>query len=217
MVERIEGINPTRMELLRLKKRVKLAEKGHKLLKEKRDALIMEFFNILEEAKNARKVAEEKLMEAYKALIIAEAYIGTQKVIEASYSIKKEAKLEFFSRSIMGVRVPVLEVEDPEITVLDRGYGLSDTSILLDDACKKFEKALEAVVKLAEIERAIYLLAEEIEKTKRRVNSLENIILPRLRATVKYIKMRLDEMERESFFRLKRIKSMIEKRGRAMA
>ncbi len=217
MVERIEGINPTRMELLRLKKRVKLAEKGHKLLKEKRDALIMEFFNILEEAKNARKVAEEKLMEAYKALITAEAYVGTQKVLEASYSIRKEAKLEFFSRSIMGVRVPVLEVEDPETTILDRGYGLSDTSILLDDACRKFEKALDAVVKLAEIERAIYLLAEEIEKTKRRVNSLENIILPRLRATVKYIKMRLDEMERESFFRLKRIKSMIEKRGRAMA
>ncbi len=217
MVERIEGINPTRMELLRLKKRVKLAEKGHKLLKEKRDALIMEFFNILEEAKNARKVAEEKLMEAYKALITAEAYVGTQKVVEASYSIRKEAKLEFFSRSIMGVRVPVLEVEDPETTILDRGYGLSDTSILLDDACRKFEKALDAVVKLAEIERAIYLLAEEIEKTKRRVNSLENIILPRLRATVKYIKMRLDEMERESFFRLKRIKSMIEKRGRAMA
>jgi V/A-type H+-transporting ATPase subunit D len=210
MAELIEGVNPTRMELLKLKGKVKLAEKGHRLLKEKRDALIMEFFNILEEARGVRRKTEAKLAEAFRALILAQAILGGIKVWEASMAVKPVDGVEIRSRNIMGVRVPVLEVGETRRSLLERGYGLIDTSAQLDEAASRFEEALKSVIELAEIEKSIRLLAEEIESTKRRVNALENIVIPRLTATVKYIKMRLDEMERENFFKLKRIKTMIE-------
>ncbi len=215
MADIIEGVNPTRMELLKLRTKVKLAKKGHRLLKEKRDALIMEFFNILEEARGARRRAEESLDRAFKALLLAQASMGTLKVMQCAYSTRPSGGIESYTRSIMGVRVPVLELAEVRRSVLDRGYGLTDTSTQLDEAAARFEEALEAVVQLAEVERSIRLLAKEIESTKRRVNALENVLLPRLEATVKYIKMRLDEMEKENFFRLKRIKSMIEAREAA--
>lgn len=210
MAELIEGVNPTRMELLKLKSKVKLAEKGHRLLKEKRDALIMEFFNILEEARGVRRKTEAKLAEAFRALILAQAVLGGIKVWEAAMAVKPMDGVEIRSRNIMGVRVPVLEPGETRRSLIERGYGLIDTSAQLDEAARKFEEALKAVIELAEIEKSIRLLAEEIESTKRRVNALENIVIPRLTATVKYIKMRLDEMERENFFKLKRIKTMME-------
>ena len=210
MAELIEGVNPTRMELLKLKGKVKLAKKGHRLLKEKRDALIMEFFNILEEARGVRRRTEAKLEEAYKALILSQAILGGIKVREASMAVKPLDGVEVRSRNIMGVKVPVLEIGETRRTLIERGYGIIDTSAQLDEATTKFEEALRAVVELAEIEKSIRLLAEEIESTKRRVNALENIVIPRLSATVKYIKMRLDEMERENFFKLKRIKTTME-------
>lgn len=210
MAERIEGINPTRMELLKLKVKLKLADKGYKLLKEKRDALIMEFFNIIEQARSVRKNAEEELAAAYRSLILAEAALGPLKVSEASMAVKQVEELGIESRNIMGVKVPVLEINAAERRVLERGYGIMDTSPQLDDAAKRFERALKVVINLAEIEKSVRLLSEEIESTKRRVNALENTVIPRLTATVKYVKMRLDEMERENFFKLKRIKAMME-------
>lgn len=210
MAEKIEGVNPTRMELLKLKSKVKLAVKGHRLLKEKRDALIMEFFSILEEARGIRKNAEEELAIAFKSLVLAEATLGTIKVLEAAMAVKAVNSLDTESRNIMGVKVPVLRLGETKRGLLERGYGLVDTSSQLDDAARKFEEVLKIVAQLAEVEKSIRLLAEEIESTKRRVNALENIVIPRLSGTVKYIKMRLDEMERENFFKLKRIKALME-------
>ena len=214
MKEKIEGVNPTRMELLKLKGKVKLAKKGYKLLKEKRDALIMEFFNILDQVKGLRERVEKELAEAYRALILAEMSIGALKVREASLTVASIPELELEIRNIMGVRVPMLELNLEERSVLERGYSLQDTSSQLDEASRKFERALLSVLELAEIEKSVYLLANEIEKTKRRVNALENILIPKLEATVKYIDMRLEEMERENFFKLKMIKTRIESQGK---
>ncbi len=214
MAELIEGVNPTRMELLKLKSKVKLARKGHRLLKEKRDALIMEFFNILEEAKGVRSRAEAELGAAFKALILAQATLGMIRVIESSMAVKAAGEVEIHSRNIMGVRVPVLKMEQTRRNLLERGYGLVDTSSQLDEAASKFESSLHVVIELAEVEKSIRLLAEEIESTKRRVNALENIVIPKLDGTVKYITLRLDEMERENFFKLKRIKAMMEESER---
>jgi V/A-type H+-transporting ATPase subunit D len=210
MAEKIESVNPTRMELLKLKTKVKLAEKGHNLLKEKRDALIMEFFEIVEEAKGARKNAEGKLKEAYKALTIAQATMGSLQVAEAGLSVKPSTELKIKSRNIMGIKVPVLDIRVEERSLLERGYSVRDTSSQVDEAARLFEEALRLIAVQAEVEMTIRLLVNEIEKTKRRVNALENIVLPQLDATVKYIKMRLDEMERENFFKLKRIKALME-------
>ncbi len=210
MAEKIESVNPTRMELLKLKTKVKLAEKGHNLLKEKRDALIMEFFEIVEEAKGARKNAESKLKEAYRALTIAQATMGSLRVAESSLAVKPSTELKIKSRNIMGIKVPVLDIRLEERNLLERGYSVKDTSAQVDEAAKLFEEALKLIAIQAEVEMTIRLLVEEIEKTKRRVNALENIVLPRLDTTVKYIKMRLDEMERENFFKLKRIKALME-------
>ncbi|GBE54525.1 V-type sodium ATPase subunit D [archaeon BMS3Bbin15] len=212
MAELIEGVNPTRMELLKLKTKVKLARKGHRLLKEKRDALIVEFFNILEEARGIRRRAERSLADAFIAIILAQSTLGVLKVREVSFAVKETHEVNTVTRSIMGVRVPVLEIEDENRTLMERGYSLSDTNYMVDEAAKKFEEALTAVVELAEVESSIRLLSQEIKVTKRRVNALENIVMPRLDATVKYIRMRLDEMERENFFKLKRIKASQERK-----
>ncbi|BDH79080.1 MAG TPA: V-type ATP synthase subunit D [Methanothermobacter sp.] len=208
--EIIEGINPTRMELLKLKQREKLAVKGYNLLKEKRNALIMEFFNILERVRGARERVEEKLKDAFKDLTEAQIMMGDMAVNKAAMAVKEFIKVEIDSRNIMGVVVPVVDIESTERSMVERGYGLVDTSVKLDEAAKKFEESVSLIVELGEIEKSVRLLAGEIESTKRRVNALENIIIPRLQNTVNYIEMRLEEMERENFVRLKMIKESME-------
>ena len=204
--EMLEGVNPTRMELLKLKDREKLAVKGHGLLKEKRNALIMEFFNILERVKGSRDEVEKKMAEAFEDLTTAQIVMGDLAVKKAAVSVKESVKVDIDSRSVMGVVVPILEAETAERNMVQRGYGFVDTSAKLDEAARKFEEAITLILELAEIEKTIVLLAAEIEATKRRVNALEHIIIPRVENTVKYIEMRLEEMERENFVRLKMIK-----------
>ena len=204
--EMLEGVNPTRMELLKLKDREKLAVKGHGLLKEKRNALIMEFFNILERVKGSREEVEKKLEEAFEDLTTAQIIMGDLAVKKAAVSVKESVKVDIDSRSVMGVVVPILEAETAQRNMVQRGYGFVDTSAKLDEAARKFEEAITLILELAEIEKTIVLLAAEIEATKRRVNALEHIIIPRVENTVKYIEMRLEEMERENFVRLKMIK-----------
>lgn len=208
----IEGINPTRMELLSLKDRTKLAVKGHGLLKEKRDALIKEFFDILDRVKGIRENAEKSLKEANEALVEAQIVMGDLTVRKASLSVKESIDVDITSRSIMGVSVPVTNIEVDDRSIVDRGYGFADTTIQLDEAAKKFEESVKYLIELGEVEKTIFLLAEEIESTKRRVNALEHIMIPKFENTEKYIDMRLQEMERENFVRLKMIRSTIEKK-----
>ena len=208
--EMIEGINPTRMELLKLKDREKLAVKGHSLLKEKRNALIMEFFNILERVKGSREGVETTLQEAYKDLSDAQMVMGDLAVKKSAMSVKESVNVEIESRSVMGVVVPLIESEIGQKNMVERGYGFLETSVKLDEAASKFEESIKLIIELAEIEKTIMLLAIEIESTKRRVNALEHIIIPKLENTVKYIEMRLEEMERENFVRLKMIKKTME-------
>jgi V/A-type H+-transporting ATPase subunit D len=208
--EMIEGINPTRMELLKLKDREKLAVKGHSLLKEKRNALIMEFFNILERVKGSREGVEATLQEAYKDLSDAQMVMGDLAVTKSAMSVKESVNVEIESRSVMGVVVPLIESEIGQKNMVQRGYGFLETSVKLDEAASKFEESIKLIIELAEIEKTIMLLAIEIESTKRRVNALEHIIIPKLENTVKYIEMRLEEMERENFVRLKMIKKTME-------
>jgi V/A-type H+-transporting ATPase subunit D len=208
--ETMEGINPTRMELLKLKDREKLAVKGHSLLKEKRDALIKEFFDILDRVKGSRGKVEDTLKAGFEDLTAAQVIMGDLAVRKAALSVKESVDVDIDSRSVMGVVVPVMDSKMKERTLVDRGYSFTDTSVALDEAAKKFEESLALIVELGEIEKTIYLLAAEIESTKRRVNALEHIMIPKLQNTVKSIEMRLQEMERENFVRLKMIKSTIE-------
>jgi len=187
---RILKVKPTRMELLRLKRRIKLAEKGHKILKEKQDALIMEFFTIYDEALALRREVNQKIAEAFEQLRLAEIDVGVVR--------------------LMGVPVPLIEAEGFRRDPYERGYAFVSSSPKVDVTAEKFEEVLELVTRLAEIEETLKRLAKEIEKTKRRVNALEYIIIPRMAETVKYISQHLDEMERENFFRLKRVKALLE-------
>ena len=213
MPEIIEGVSPTRMELLRLSRREKLAEKGHDLLREKRDALIAEFLDVVSEVRDTRKEMEAKLSEAFQFLILAQALSGVEQVKQLSMMTGHEILIEPSTRSIMGVQIPLLESSDKLVrNVAERGYSLIDSSSALDRAARGFEEALQLIIRLGEVEEAVRKLAREVEKTKRRVNALEYIMIPSLKATRKYIRMRLEEMERENFARLKKIKAMLESR-----
>jgi len=206
-------VTPTRMELLRLRRRVGLAQRGHDLLREKMDALVIEFFEVLRRIRDARVGALKQLSVAYRALSTCSAAMGTIETQQASKEARHELEVEVSARYIMGIAVPTLEVEKVERSALARGYSLHTTSSLLDEASREFEKALGLLVELAELEESARAIARELEKTKRRVNALEYLVIPRLKATLKFIMMRLDEMERENFLRLKRIKAMLEARA----
>jgi len=202
----LPGTKTTRMELLALKNRMKLAERGHNLLREKRDSLIMEFFNTISEIKDAREKVDNSLTEAFSALTQAKMIMGPARVIEFAYASKFEADLKLSTRSMMGVRVPVLSVEQRSSEL---PYSLSDSSTKFDVMSEKFKEALKAIVRLAEVESTVKRLALEIERTKRRVSALETVVIPRLDATVRFVKLALEEREREDFVRLKMVRDWI--------
>jgi V/A-type H+-transporting ATPase subunit D len=199
------------MELIKLRRRIALAQRGHDLLSEKMDALVMEFFEILKKIQEYRVRSIQQLMRAHRCLSRCFAVLGTIETLQAMRESRREAQLEISTRFIMGVLVPVVEV-DLERGVLERGYSLHMTASILDQAAKEFELVLKSLSDVAELEAAAYALARELEKTKRRVNALEYLIIPQIRRSLKFIVMRLDEMERENFTRLKRIKAILERR-----
>jgi len=209
MVEQIiEGVSPTRMELLDIRKKLTLAEKGHKLLEEKRDALVEQFFSVIERRNTLSEEIDGALQDAFLSLIQAQMIMGEEKVRELSSFSKELDDLSFKTDNIMGVKIPKIILED--IQPAKPSYDFSTSCAKLDDAQQQFSGILVNLLELADLEGGIKSLAVEIEKTKRRVNVLENTLIPKLYATRKYIEMQLEEREREDFFRRKRIKALME-------
>jgi len=207
--QKIEGINPTRMELLEIRKKLTLAEKGHKLLEEKRDALVEKFFGIIDKRTKLYKQINVKFKEAFSDLIQSQMILGENKVIDNSSLIENIGEISFENDNIMGVKIPKMNKDKINQNVKPL-YSFSDTCSKLDDSQRKFNDVLINLLELSDMEGKIKSLAIEIEKTKRRVNVLENNLIPRLYATQKYIEMQLEEREREDFFRRKRIKAIME-------
>lgn len=196
-------IKLTRMELLKTKKKLKLAEKGHKLLKEKRDALVMEFFKTLRGIKELRQELAEKMKIAQSAFYKAQAMQGEIDVERFALGINPNISLEFDSRNIMGVKIP--EIKD--VKVDEQWYGYFESAVELDNAVVRFRELIPTLMKLSEKQLALQRLGEEISKTKRKVNSLEYLIMPELENVKNLISFKLEELERESFTRLKKIKA----------
>ena len=202
-----DNIKPTRSELIELKKKIKLGESGHKLLKMKRDGLILELFEILEKAKDIRKEVEEQFALASEKIAIAKSVEGSVVIKSTAFALKDTPELQLVSKNIMGVVVPKIEASSVHKNLGEHGYGLIGTSSRIDEAVDSFEILVEKIILAAEIETTMKKLLDDIEKTKRRVNALEFKVIPELTEAQNFIILRLEEMERENTFRLKRIKA----------
>lgn len=201
-------VNPNRMELLRLKRRLAIAKRGHKLLKDKQDALIKRFIELARESKRMREELEEELQRAYSNFLGARALMSTRVLEEALLVSGIRSQLKVNRVNMMSVLVPQFEFlyeGDPA------NYGFWETSGELDVALYTFIGFLQKLIKLAEMEKAVTLLADEIEKTRRRVNALEHVLIPALEETISFITMKLDEMERSTLTRLMKIKEIVRK------
>ena len=203
----LRDIKPTRSELINIKRRIKLSERGYNILKMKRDGQILEFFKVLQQAKDSRGALTERYTHAMEMIALAETVEGAIGVKAAALSASDIPAITLASKNIMGVVVPEIEASSVRKGILDRGYGMLGTSAVIDETAEAFEDLLEAVIEAAEIETTMKRLLDEIESTKRRVNALEFKVIPELTEARDFIKMRLDEMEREELFRLKKIKA----------
>ena len=203
----IADVKPTRSELIVTRRRIKLSISGHKLLKMKRDGLIIEFFELLPKVKDMRSQLVELYTVADKKLAVAMVADGKSALRSAANCVRTPPQVELSEYNIMGVVVPKIKVSTIQKSVEERGYGLIGTSVRIDESVHAFEKLTEKVLEAAELETTMKKLLDEIESTKRRVNALEFKIIPQLEEVAAYITLRLEELERENIFRLKRIKA----------
>jgi V/A-type H+-transporting ATPase subunit D len=203
----VQDVKPTRSELIELKRKIKLSESGHKLLKMKRDGLILEFFEILKKAKTVRAELDEQFISSMEKINVAKSVEGIVTVKSTAFSFKDTPRLEVESKNVMGVVVPKIESNSIKKDINERGYGIIGTSSRIDEAAEAYENLVDKIILAAEIETTIKKLLDDIEKTKRRVNALEFKVIPELSEARDFIILRLDEMERENTFRLKRIKA----------
>ena len=205
-------VNPTRMEMKKLQSRYTTARRGHKLLKDKRDELMKQFLEVVREDKALRERVEKALELYYKGFSVASASANPKMLEESLICPKKEGKLEVTYKNMMSVTVPEFsysEAESEEAAAQSFNYGLAFTSGDLDVSLRELGGILEDLVRMAELEKQAQLLAEEIEKTRRRVNALEYIMMPQYLAAIKTIKMKLDENERGNTTRLMKVKDMM--------
>jgi V/A-type H+-transporting ATPase subunit D len=204
------NVNPTRMELTRLKKKLVTALRGHKLLKDKRDELMRQFLDLVRENMALRKTVEQGIREANRNLVLARSSMSDEAVRVAFMAPKQEVSLSIATRNVMSVEIPVYTAHTRTSDSNDiYSYGYAFTSSDLDDAVKKLADLLPDMLKLAQSEKSCQLLASEIEKTRRRVNALEHVLIPRMETDIKYITMKLDENERSSQVRLMKVKDMM--------
>ncbi len=207
------AVKPSRSELLNLKNRLKLAFSGYNVLKKKRDSLIREFFVLLRGASFSSTELESEYVKALEAINMARAIDGTQTIRAVSFAPKKPINLQVESKRIMNVAVPKISFDRSAQQFYDRGYGIIGTSGYIDDAYESYENVIRKVLQVAETEIAMRKLLVEIDRTKRKVNSLEFKIIPDIEEGIKEVRQRLEEMERENIFRLKRFKSKKERQA----
>lgn len=201
---------PTRMELTRLKKKLVTAVRGHKLLKDKRDELMRQFLDLAKENMELRKAVEEGIRKANANFVAAKASMPEEALHTALMAPKQEVYLEAERKNVMSVEIPVFEYRTRTADPNDiYSYGFAFTSGDLDDAVRSLADVLPQMLELAEKEKACQLLAAEIEKTRRRVNALEHVMIPETRESIRYITMKLDENERSSQIRLLKVKDMM--------
>jgi len=208
------------MELTRLKKKLQTAVRGHKLLKDKRDELMRQFLDLVRVNMELRLKVEQGIKDANKNFVIAKAGMSEQTLHTALMAPKQEVYLECSKKNVMSVEIPVFEYKTRTANANDiYSYGFAFTSNDLDDAVKSLDDVLPDMLRLSETEKACQLMAAEIEKTRRRVNALEHVVIPQTQQSIKYIKMKLDENERSTQIRLMKVKDMMleEARQKALA
>jgi V/A-type H+-transporting ATPase subunit D len=208
----IRGTKPTRAVLIALRRRIKVAQTGHSLLKMKRDGLMIEFFEVLNRAKTVRKELVDSLIIAEQRLNMAKAIDGTVAIKSVAYALQKEPTIQLDSRNVMGVVVPKIAADSVQKKMYERGYGIIGTSAAVDEAAEAYEKLMDKVILAAEVETAAIRLVEDIESTKRRVNGLEFKVIPDLKDTIRFIGFALEEMDRDNVVRLKKLKGKAQAR-----
>ncbi len=212
----MEEVRPTRAELLERRAQIGLAQQGMDLLKQKRDALLIEFMGVMDETLRLSESLQKNVSEAQYSLTIAKAVDGAVAVRSASLATKGEIVVDMSGTKIMGVAVPVVTKGDSPIkSSFTRGYSVTGVSSRVDETADKFERILDVIIEYADIETRLKRLGEEINKTNRRVNALEQVTVPALREQVAYIRQTLDERAREDLFRLKKVKKKIESKKKA--
>ena len=203
-------VNATRMELTRQKKKLRTSVRGHKLLKDKRDELMKQFLDTVREVRSLRAEVEEELMTVHKSFTVASALMSSEALEQALLYPKQSVELTMTFQNIMSVNVPVYQFQTKTKSDSDiYPYGFAATSGELDTAVDALGKVFQKMLKLAEIEKSAQLMAEEIEKTRRRVNALEYVMIPDTQEAIRYITMKLDENDRSTTTRLMKVKDMI--------
>lgn len=207
------NVNPTRMQLTQLKGRLATATRGHKLLKDKQDELMRRFIELIRKNKELRVEVERELQDSFKEFLLASAVMSPEILEEAVVFPKETITVDIKKKNVMSVNIPVMnfirKLENDEGSIYP--YGFAQTSSELDDAISKLYSIMPKLLELAEVEKACQLMADEIEKTRRRVNALEYRTIPDLQETIRFIRMKLDENERGTITRLMKVKEIINK------
>jgi V/A-type H+-transporting ATPase subunit D len=212
-----ETVSPTRMNLLQRKQQARIAMQGVDLLKRKRDALVADFFHIVRQSLVAREQLTKAAQEAYILLALTKAWEGREALEAAALADRREVLVDIEVRNVWGTKIPEVAVQEVRRSLLQRGHNPATTSARTVESAAHFEEVVAAILAVAATEIRLRKIGEEIKKTTRRVNALEQVVIPRLRAEVRFITAVLEQRAREDVFRLKRIKQKLEARERAAA